>query len=334
MHKALLLAAATVVLSACGGGSDGGAPVSAVTPAPVATQIALTAANYVAVSQETLSSSSFVTTAASLATGAQVSDSEILIRFGQDQLPKLSRWFANAPVQAVGAVQTQTESCPGGGSLSISKSDLNGNLKFDAGDAATLIATNCMFEGQSLDGKLVLSVNSVTGVVNAPPFSLSVNLGFENLAAQSSTGRTVGNGSMVVALTARALNNQSVSISTQSFSLSATYGGVASTKALTNYLTSQSFSPAGSGFTSTTSSSGTLSSSAFELKSITVATPTPFVRSSTQAYPASGQLLIASAASSKVRITAISSTMLRIELDADGNDVYETSTTKLWSEML
>lgn len=334
MRFVLTLMAATMILSACGGGSDGGGSTPAGTPAPVATPAALTSANYVAVSQEMLSSSAYLTTAINLATGAQVSDSEVLLRFSQDQLPKLSRWFASAPVQALGAVQTQTENCAGGGTLSISANDANGNLKVDAGDGAILTATNCVFEGQSLNGKLVLTVNSMTGDTDRFPFSLSVNVGFENLAAQSSTIRTVGNGTMRVTLAARAVNNQSLSVDTSSFVLSATYGGATYTKGLTNYLMSQNLTPVGSGFTSTTSTSGTLSSSAFESKSFTASTPTPFVRSSTQAYPASGQFIIAGAAGSKVRITAINATTLRIELDADANDVYETSTTKLWTEML
>ena len=335
MRCVLTLFAASIVLSACGGGSDGGvSPPSPAVPGPVATQATLTSANYVSVAQETLSSSSFLNTGTSFATGAQVSDQAALIRFGKDQLPKLSRWFANVPNQAVGAVQTQMESCAGGGTLLISENDVNGNLKADAGDTALLTATNCIFEGQSLNGKLVLTVNSVTGDVDVFPFGLSVNIGFENLTTQSSAGRTVGNGSMVVVITARAVNNKSVSVSAPSFSMSTTYGGVTYSNGLTNYLVSESVGPVSGGFTSTASTSGTLSSSAFESKSITASTPVPFVRSSTQAYPASGQLVIAGASGSKIRVTAISATTLRIELDADANDVFETSTTKAWSEML
>ncbi|MBH2010652.1 MAG: hypothetical protein I8H71_13195, partial [Xanthomonadaceae bacterium] len=132
MRYVLTLAAASAMLVACGGGSDS-AP--AATPTPAATQATLTSANYVAVAQESLSSAAYVADASGLATGAQASDSEALVRFGQDQLAKLPRWLADAPVQAVGAVQSQTENCAGGGTLTISANDANGNRLVDAGDS-------------------------------------------------------------------------------------------------------------------------------------------------------------------------------------------------------
>lgn len=331
MRYVLSLVVASTMLVACGGGSDS-AP--AATPTPAATQATLTSANYVAVAQETLSTSAYLTTATNLATGAQVSDSDVLTRFGQDQLPKLSRWFSSAPAQAVGAVQSQTEACAGGGTLTISENDANGNLKPDAGDSVTLTALNCVFEGQSLNGQLALTVNGITGEPGYFPYSLSVSLRFTDLAAKSSTALSVGNGNLVLDLSARAANDQSLALSTSSFAVATTYNNASYGKALTNYKTSIVMRPAGIGATSTTAVSGTLSSTAFESKSIDIATPVSFVRAGTQAYPASGQLIITGAAGGKVRITATSATTLTIDLDADGNGSYELSTSKLWSEML
>ena len=331
MRFVLPLVAASALLVACGGGSDstpaGSSPLAA-------TQATLTSANYVAVAQETLSSSAYLADATGLVTGAQVSDSETLIRFGQGQLPKLPRWLADAPVQAVGAVQSQTENCEGGGTLTISVNDANGNLREDAGDSATLTANNCSFEGAFLNGQLVLTLNSVTGNPDYFPYSLSVTLGFNNLTAQSSSLRTVGNGSVALSINARATNNQSLVLRASSLSLSSTYGATTYNKTLTGYETSVELIPAASGFTSTTSVNGALSSSAFESKSISIATLTPFVRTNAQTYPSSGQLVITGAAGGKVRVTGTSATTMLIELDADANGSYENSTSKRWSEML
>ena len=335
MRFLLSLLASSVILTACGGGSDsnstsggGGSSV------PVAIQATLTSGNYLAVAQETLSSSAYLTTAANLATGAQVSDSDILIRFGQDQLPKLTHWFSNAPVQAVGAVQIQTEACAGGGSLKITETDVNGNRRVDPGDSVTLNAVNCVFEGQSLNGQLALTVNSITGEPGNFPYSLSVSLMFTELAAKSSTVRSIGNGSLVLDFSARAENNQSLTLRTSSFAVVTAYNNASYRKELSNYQTSIVLRPANTGTTSSTEVKGTLSSSAFESKSIDITTLVSFVRAGSQMYPASGQLLITGAAGSKVRVTATSATMLTIELDADGNGSYETSTSKRWIEML
>jgi hypothetical protein len=232
-------------------------------------------------------------------------------------------------------VQSQTENCAGGGTLTISANDANGNRLVDAGDSVSLTAANCSFEGQLLNGQLTLTINSLTGNPDHYPYSLSVTLGFNNLTTQSSSLRTVGNGSLALSIKANAASNQSLALRTSSLSLSSTYGSTTYSKTLTGYDTSVELRPAGSGLTTTTTSvTGTLSSSAFESKTISIATTAPFVRASTQAYPGSGQLVITGAAGAKVRLTATSATTVLIELDADANGSYEASTSRLWSDML
>jgi len=335
MRLILTLLASSALLAACGGGSSGSSNAALEgAVAPVTTQAALTPGNYVAVAQETLSSSAYLTTAANLATGAQVSDSDVLIRFGQAQATQLSRWFSTAPVNAVGVVQSQTEACAGGGTLTIAENDLNGNRNVDPGDSATLTASNCAFEGQVLNGQLVATVRSISGEPGIAPYSLSLSMAFKDLVAQSAAVRSVGNGTLVLDLNARALNDQSVALSTSSFEVATAYSSTSYSKALKNYQTSTTLAPSGLGATYTTAVKGTLISSAFESKFIDIATPVPFVRTGSQAYPASGQLIITGAAGGKVRVTATSASALFIELDADGNGTYEAATSKGWSEML
>lgn len=332
MRSILTLVAASAFLVACGGGDGGSASGGA--SGLVETPATLTQANYVAVAQEALSSSAYLTTATDLVSGAQVSNPEVLIRFGQAQLPKLSHWLAGAPAQAAGVIESRMEACAGGGSLTLSVNDTNGNHLPDVGDSVALTATNCSFEGEMVNGQLVLTFNSITGNPDYYPYAFSVNLAFNNLVAQSASIRTVGNGNLTLSINARAVNDQSLGLRTASFALVTNYSGTTYSTALTNYQASENINPAGTGFTSTTSVSGALSSSAFESKFVTIATPISFVRSSTQNYPGSGQMFITGAAGSKIRVTVTNTTTLLIELDADANGSYETSTSKLWSEML
>ena len=60
----------------------------------------------------------------------------------------------------------------------------------------------------------------------------------------------------------------------------------------------------------------------------------PFVRQLSQPRPASGQATVTGANGAMLRLTALSSTQVRIELDADANGTYETSVIKLWSELI
>ena len=47
-------------------------------------------------------------------------------------------------------------------------------------------------------------------------------------------------------------------------------------------------------------------------------------------FPSSGQIIITGASGSKARQTAISNTQYSLEVDADGDDIYETVTTENW----
>lgn len=314
------------VLVACGGGG-GDAPSA---PPPVSTLLTLTAANYVAVAQESLSASTYLVESASLVTGAQVSDTDVLVKFGKAQAAKLPNWLSSGPAQVTGAVQSYTEQCAGGGTLSVTETDANGNNQADAGDSVSLTASNCGFEGSVFNGGLLLTINSLSGNLEVAPYSASITLAFNNLSAKSSSSTTTGNGSFVLSVNARTSSDQSFALNTASFEASSLYGGTTYSRKLTDYTVSVDLRSG----SSSTKVNGTLASSAFESKSVTISTSPAFVRSISQAYPASGQATATGANGGMVRITAIDSTSVKIELDADANGIFETSATKLWTELL
>lgn len=58
---------------------------------------------------------------------------------------------------------------------------------------------------------------------------------------------------------------------------------------------------------------------------VDVVTTTAFSVATGDTFPSSGQLVVTGAANSKARLTALSSTQFQVEVDADGDDVYETT---------
>jgi hypothetical protein len=329
MRNSAILFAISTLLVACGGGGGGDAPAAA----PVAagkTQVTLSSANYVAVAQESMSSSSYLADAGSLASGAEVSNADVLVRFGQAQASKLPAWLAATQALATGVVTTTTEACAGGGSLTVVDNDLNGNNLPDAGDSVSLTATNCVFEGSTLNGGLSLVVNAFTGNANAPPFSATFTLTFANLTARSATASSTGNGTIALSLNATTTSNQTFSLKATQFATTSTYGGTTYSRTLENY----SVAVDETATSSKTTSAGTLTSTAFESKTVTIATPVPFVRVFPQTRPSSGQATATGANGGVVRVTALSNTQVRIELDADANGTFETSVIKLWSELI
>lgn len=329
MSKTCLSMLICLGLAACGGGGAGSAP----SEGPV-----ITADNYVTVAQETLNSSRYLVGSTGLfssaVVGVQASGSASLVRFAVAQLPRLNGWINNAPRQLTGVVQSQSIACPGGGSMTVAANDANNNNVPDAGDSFTLSMSNCAADGEVLNGVLALSLNSVSGDLNSGIFSLGADMTFTNLNATSATTSTTGSGGMTMLFSSRGLHDYTIALTLPSFSTTTSYAGSSATVTLTNFVLSETVSPAGAGFSSAGSVSGTVTSSAFGNKSVVIATISPFVTSSSELNPASGQYIATDSSNRKVRVTAISSTTVRIEADADANGSYELAANKLWSELI
>ena len=329
MRNSVSLLILSSVLAACGGGGGDAPAASNQSPAPAA-KATLSAANYVAVAQESLSSSTYLADASTLAVGAEVNDADVLVRFGQAQAGKLSGRLAGTQPLVTGATTSITEQCSGGGTLNIVDNDLNGNGLPDAGDSVLLTANNCIFEGSTMTGGLTLAVDLFSGSISAPPFSVTMTLTFTNLTARSAAASSIGNGTMVLSLNAPTSSSQSVSLKSTQFTTTSTYGGATYSRTLDDYTVVVDSNAR----SSSTTAAGTLSSSAFDSKSVTIATPVPFVRTFPQTRPSSGQATATGANGAVVRVTAISDTQVMIELDADANGSFETSVKKLWSELI
>ena len=330
MRNPALLFALSSVLVACGGGGGGDAPAAAPQGTAGKTAVTLSSTNYVAVAQESMSSSNYLADASTLAVGAEVNDADVLVRFGQAQAGKLQGRFGGTLALATGVTTTTTEPCAGGGTLTIVDNDLNGDGKPDAGDSASLTANNCIFEGSTLTGGLTLAVNAFSGNINTPPFTATMTLTFNNLTARSAAASSTGTGTMALSLNAPTSNTRTVSLKSTQFTTTSTYGGTTYNRTLDNYTVVVDSNAT----SSRTTAAGTLSSSAFESKTVTIATPVPFVRVFPQTRPSSGQATATGTNGGVVRVTAISNTQVKIELDANADGTYETSVTKLWSELI
>ena len=328
MRISSITLALVTLLAACGGGS------SSVNNPQAAGALLITASNYQAVAQESMSSAYYLLQSTSLVTGAQVASDRVLLSFGLAQLPKFNQWFAAAPRLVTGATTTQTILCSGGGSMSVSATDVNGNQQVDAGDSVSMNLANCFEGGLSMNGSMAASFTAITGNLDSNVYSAAMTMSFTNLSAGTSAGSATGNGSISIALSSTAVNNSTVTLTVASFATSGNYGGVSSTRSLQDLTISDTRTPSGLGFLSSTSIAGTLTSSALESRPFTLSTVAPLLRASSENYPSSGQLKAVGMNGSQVRFTAQSQTNVLIEVDADGNGVYEASVTKQWLDLL
>ncbi len=361
-RRALFAAAATSLLAACGGGG-GDSPAPAPSPGPVAVQIA--AANQDAVARVAANVAvSAATTGAvaplaadgsgpGTATGIKqparsnvpslaglTSVAGVLQRFNEYALqPRLALAgavsAAAGPVRAL-ALVTQTEACGASGNVTITINDADNSSSVTAGDSIGFAFNACRSgAGETLDGGLQLTIGTVTGA------NLSGTLTYAQLTLATTEARFAINGSVTLSYT--------------EVGTLATYRTVVGSGGLSTRVDAPPFSDEislrggfeqvvtsdraavapGSSVTGLNTARIDGSFSTLQIGGVvTVATVTPFARYTVDPYPRAGQLTVSGANGSRLRVTALSTTTVRIELDANGDGSYEQTRDLPWGTLL
>lgn len=319
------------MLAACGGGGGGS------TPPVITPSAALNSSNQTIAAQDVASSAYLPLMGAQTLTGAQTLDEGVLFSLARSQLNRLPNYLAAAKGNSTltGVVQSQIYSCTYGGTVTASVSDADNNGVVSAGDSVTVAANNCVESEGTLTGALTFGVNNVTGTFGSDSYSGSLTMTFNGFTVSSSEFSAGANGSLTLSVSASGVNRVSTSVATPSLSVSGTYAGVTRSRSLTNYSATSTRTPNSIyGYETSYTLNGTLTSSALASQAISFATPTPFISLSSDDYPSSGVMLISGAANSKLKVTALPGSQVKLELDANGDDVYEGSTTLNWNTLM
>ncbi|PIY28822.1 MAG: hypothetical protein COZ09_07905 [Comamonadaceae bacterium CG_4_10_14_3_um_filter_60_42] len=178
--------------------------------------------------------------------------------------------------------------------------------------------------------KKVAQLHSHTGL----SLIFSTLLVSQNANQPSHDARSI-DGSFALAEVANGYNNLQQTFSTPSLSVSANYAGEARTRTLSGFHATATRTP-GVNYSYATSYSlnGAVTSSAMASQTLMFNTITPFVEFSDDLYPSSGVLLITGAANAQLRLTAINSSQVTQELDANGDGSFEGNKTVYWSSLL
>lgn len=332
MRISKLSLAALFFLAACGGGGDDGdTPPGGVTNTP----LAINADNYVAVATESVSAVSYVVDASEFFTGAQVSGARSPLDFARAQALKLPGRFALATPRFSGAVLTEVEACTGGGELRITLDDKNGNDDLDAGESITMVATNCVEFDSTVNGTIAMLVTRMTGDPYGDVYQMGLTMTLTQLSVAMQGSTAVGNGNMAMDMSMTGPHTGDMLLTFDAFTMSGTFGGVPYSRTMWDFHIADTYSLVNNAFHGSMEIRGVLGSSALDSKAVTLSTPVPMVIVGADEYPSSGQILATGAANSKVRMTAQpDAATVRIEVDANGDGSYETSTTKAWGELM
>ncbi len=322
--KILLTWTALLALFGCGGGGGGGGA------APTA-DVTIDSGNAVAVARDVYDSIGDTTSLGSFGTGG-------LIGAAGPAGPTLSKTATNLAAKAgldgtldavslvAVAIGSQQSACTVSGTVTVS-GDIADPNTLSGGDTITLQFNNCDDgDGQVVNGKLTLSIDSVSGDLTTQFFALGVTLEFQGFSVRegSTTNTVVGGFSMMLDTTGYPVTKASVSSPYLSVS-----DGVR-TANLSNYSTTatidESSQPPGFSVTS----SGRIDLPA-RGGSVTYSMPESFIGFG-DGDPEAGVLFIRGAGGGTITLTVQASTQIQLEMDYDGNGTVDETIILTWVE--
>jgi hypothetical protein len=335
----ILFATVALPLAGCNSGGDGSSGTIAPASAVVITkqnspQVA--GAGYQAVSQATSSS----TTGSSALTGVVRSNDTGgpgLTRFAQQQIAMLASLGYSTGLNSVSAaVISKTVACdtpPAGGTpgtLAISVNDADNSATLTTGDTLSATFSNCYSSGQTISGAFSLSALTINGSPGqaATAWNASATFSFKNLKIADASGNYTVNGAF--SFSGKTTDGVTITVSVNGTSLTVEKASGA-TLTLSNFkFTSTNddntlaYSEYGSGQVNDSALSGYVN--------FQIPTTTPFTGTDGQ-YPGSGSMIVTGANNSNVKVTAVDSTTVQLQVDTDGDGVVDYTITEPWSSL-
>jgi hypothetical protein len=330
--KTAAVLVAALGLVACGGSSD-------LPDNPVGEPLPITTSNYVRVTQEVLAASVSLVDVSELPLqllGTSVSTATSPVAYARNRLPLLTQLTTSGlptgslPLVTGTLIPISTYYCTGGGTIVTTLDDRDENGILSVGDAVIEAYNACIEGTETANGRISYAFNALTGDLTSVFFTASIGLTFENFQISSSVTSVLANGSLTVDARSNGLDDQTSQLTAQSYREEITYAGVTNSRTYTNFSTHEQRSTT----LVTVTVNGTLTSSVFGGRAIVITTTAPLAISYPGVYPASGQLVATGAASSTVRITAVSDTTVQLDLDADGNGTVDATSWHFWSEFI
>lgn len=317
--------AGSLGLASCGGGGSATGTPGLPVP-PDSHLLGVTANNYVAVGQAAVSSAFYLNDAGAMLGGSG----------GNSRLLHQAVGVTRRALDATGAARAElreTLSCSQGGTLTLSITDANNNAQVDVGDAITLDAQSCKEDGSVMQGRISLALQTLTGSFGSNSYSATLAMTLTGFSSSRGDDTMQGDGTLNLTVSQTLLGVTELTVSTPRLVLGGRYAGQAFSTTLTDSKLTVRIEPLGGGHRSSLAYSGSLASNQFADKQVQITTPQPMLTSGNEAFPSSGQMLVKGSGNSALRITPASATHARLELDAQGDGVYETQILKTWAEL-
>ena len=318
-----IVVGSALALAGCGGDDDDGTspdiPLTAIT-ADNAAQVsavvyqATSALFYIASTPGTLPLGAVVQSAPGSSGGLG------LASFAARQLKAVTARPLSASTGAVGTVYEETYACAGGGTVTQRLNDADNNGAVSVGDGLRLTFVNCVEEGITSNGVLGFNFTLVSEA------STGAKVTFDNLVIIEGTDTMESDGSFDLTVTENPGVSELYEIAGDV--LASTLNGDRHT--ITGFSGSAASDLVASAVTYTFS--GRVSDSSNNV-SVNAQTVNAFVAQMADDYPGSGSLRSTGAGSSQALLEALSSTLVRISVDPEGDGVFTAPVEWSWSAL-
>lgn len=298
---------ATLLLMACGG-SGGGGGSDPVTYSGLTSQAAVDDTNAKTLTEAVVGGSTTGTAFAVVSDTEEAKPNPVVLDLARIFADSAAQLDVDAPSSHLpGAIVTESgsDSCVDGGSVSYSLRIDDVTFAF----TGSFDYRNCTEGDSSIDGEA-----DVSGVIGSPDIelnlsfdSLTVTSGAESFTMSGTVETTATLTSATVAMDVRSRNNSTGFIewlNNLTISISDNLSFVEMSVSGRYYHPDHGY--------------------------VDIVTTTPFQIGASDEWPSVGQMVVTGASGSKARLTAISTTQYTVEVDADGDDVYDPPTTENW----
>lgn len=220
---------------------------------------------------------------------------------------------------AVGAVAEETLQCTGGGTVAVRYDDADNNEEDSAGDSLRLTFASCIEEGITSNG--VVSARLTRVASN----SFGAQATFDNLTLNDGTDAVSANGGFEFEATDLGGGAKKLEITGERLT-----GTVNSNQiSLSGFAASYATDALG---TATYTFNGRVSDSGRNI-TVDARTPIAFVARATDNYPFSGKLSVTGAGNSQAVLEVVSSSIVRISADPEGDGSFTTPVEMTWIEL-
>jgi hypothetical protein len=341
----LALTVGALLMAGCGGGGDGGDGGGDTGGSAPVVSVAITSANQANVARAAIDGGVTLGRAQPLEsddrTSAQsVSAAPRIARVGiLDAMVRRALTSAFAPRRSIAsatrpaATTSDTEACTVSGSVTISVDDVDNSGTLSASDKLSITFNQCRESSTDLaNGAMVFTIGNVVSATSERT-EFGATLAFLQVtAAEGETfGSIHGTVSVGIVLTSSSVH-MGLTVGGGGLTVTSNAGGqndsIVYDPGMQIVVDEALTAPA----SSTVSLNGSFTATSIGGR-VALTTMAPIVQAAADSYPGAGQLRVAGAAGSVLRITVIDTSQVRLELDAAGDGTYETTTMVAWSSL-